>query len=392
MRVLIVHNRYRSHAPSGENQVVEDEIEMLSAAGVEVTTYLRDSDDIASFGRREKAALSVRPVLSREGIRDVGSHIDRSSPDILHLHNPYPLISPQVIRTAARRGVPVVQTVHNYRHTCMAGTFFRDGKICEDCDGTSAPWPGMAHGCYRGSRAQSAVMTVALTVHRSTWRMVDRFLPVSSYVGQRLSSLGIPDDRIVVKPNAVTDPGRPSPLGRDVLFAGRLDEEKGVRLVLEAWKRSGIEDRSLLIAGDGPLAEEVASAAASCASISWLGLVPSTEVGRLMDSCGIVVVPSLWFEGFPRTIAEAYARGRPVIATDHGALRGLVDDDTGWVAPLDPEAWSSALRTATSSDLAGRARGARQYYERHLRPDLVLAQQLSIYADVIDERRGSPNR
>ena len=335
MRVLIVHNRYRSHAPSGENQVVEDEIEMLSAAGVEVTTYLRDSDDIASFGRREKAALSVRPVLSREGIRDVGSHIDRSSPDILHLHNPYPLISPQVIRTAARRGVPVVQTVHNYRH---------------------------------------------------------RFLPVSSYVGQRLSSLGIPDDRIVVKPNAVTDPGRPSPLGRDVLFAGRLDEEKGVRLVLEAWKRSGIEDRSLLIAGDGPLAEEVASAAASCASISWLGLVPSTEVGRLMDSCGIVVVPSLWFEGFPRTIAEAYARGRPVIATDHGALRGLVDDDTGWVAPLDPEAWSSALRTATSSDLAGRARGARQYYERHLRPDLVLAQQLSIYADVIDERRGSPNR
>ena len=355
---------------------------MLAGAGVEVTTYLRDSDDIDGFDLRRKAGLVVRPVVSRGSVRDISNLIDRSRPDIFHLHNPYPLISPQVIRTATRRGIPVVQTVHNYRHICMTGTFFRDGQVCEDCDGKRAPWPGMLHGCYRGSRAQSAVMTAALTFHRSTWELVDQFLPVSAYVGQRLASLGIPDDRITVKPNPVADPGPPSSPGRDVLFAGRLDEEKGVRLLLDAWHRSGIEDRSLLIAGDGPLAGLVETAAATCASISWLGLVPSEVVGRLMESCGIVVVPSTWFEGFPRTIAEAYSRGRPVITTDHGALSGVVTRDTGWTVPMDPGAWASALTTAVSSDLTSRARCARDYYERHLQPDHVLAQQLSVYSDL----------
>lgn len=389
MRVLIVHNRYRSHLPSGENQVVEDEIDMLAGAGLEVTTYLRESDEIDGFDLRQKAGLAVSPVISRASVRDISNLIDRSRPDIFHLHNPYPLISPQVIRTATRHGIPVVQTVHNYRHICMTGTFFRDGQVCEDCDNKRAPWPGMVHGCYRGSRAQSTVMTVALTVHRSTWQLVDRFLPVSAYVGKRLASLGIPDDRITVKPNPVADPGPPSAPGKDVLFAGRLDEEKGVRLLLDAWQRSGIEDRSLVIAGDGPLAELVESAAASCASISWLGLVPSEAVGRLMESCGVVVVPSTWFEGFPRTIAEAYARGRPVITSDHGALRAVVTRDTGWTVAMDPGAWASALTTAVSSDLTSRASAAREYYERHLQPGHVLAQQLAVYSDLTDARRRS---
>src|SRR4051794_39763124 len=176
LRVVVVHNRYVSANPSGENEVVDTELQLLKDAGVYVRPYIRSSDEIAQMNPMRRAAGAIRPIRSGEDLRRVDALIDEVRPDVVHLHNPYPLISPMVIRTSKRRGVAVVQTVHNQRHICMAGTFSRDGHDCYECVGRVPPLPGVRHGCYRGSRPQSLVMATSLSVHRPTFRLVDRFL------------------------------------------------------------------------------------------------------------------------------------------------------------------------------------------------------------------------
>jgi hypothetical protein len=227
LKVLVVHNRYRSAMPSGENILVDTEVAMLRAAGVDVGTYLRDSDDIENFGSVARAGLALRPVISVPDVRRFRDRLRADRPDVVHLHNPYPLISPWIVRTAAAEGVPVVQSVHNLRHVCVNGLGFRDGQVCHDCVGHRLPWPAVVHGCYRGSRAQSTIMAAALATHRSTWPRVDRFLVCNPEMGDSLVSLGVPRARVVFKANAVTDPGPASPPapGCGFLLASRLSEE-----------------------------------------------------------------------------------------------------------------------------------------------------------------------
>src|ERR1700728_312990 len=282
MRVLVVHNRYRSALPSGENSSVDQITEALLNAGVEVQTYIRDSDEIENFELIQRAELAVRPIYSLEDTKALKAQIRSFGPDVIQLHNPYPLISPAIIRVAKAEGVPVFQFVHNYRFACANGLYFRDGHVCRDCLGKRVPWPAVLHSCYRGSMAQSAVMASSLAVHRSTWQMVDRFLPVSDFVAEQLVAAGVPPEKIAVQPNIVLDPGEPAPFGEGLLFAGRLDEEKGVKLLLEAWHLSGVGKlTTLTIAGDGADRNAVRNAARLDPSIRYLGSVAADQVGEL---------------------------------------------------------------------------------------------------------------
>lgn len=384
MRVLVVHNRYRSGVPSGENRVVDDEVALLRSSGVEVETYIRESDEIDAFGPLERAALAVRPVISLQAARELRRLIAAFRPEVVHLHNPFPLISPWVVRVARAAGVPVVQTVHNYRHGCPSGLLFRDDAVCEDCLGRALPWPAVLHGCYRGSRAQSAVMAAAAFAHRGTWRLVDRFLAVSDFAAAKLVEAGIAPGRVVVKPNAVADPGPPDPPGDGFLYAGRLSEEKGVQLLLEAWRISGLGARTTLsIAGDGPLAPLVREAAASLPGLRWLGALDRGDVAAAMRASRAVVLPSVCHEALPTTVLEAFAHGRAVVATDRGALRDLVGDGAGWLAPPEPAVLAAALRAATEPRAAARAGArARARYEAAFTPAAVLAALLDAYRAV----------
>src|SRR3989440_2662947 len=254
MKVVVAHNRYSSAQPSGENTVVDAEIAQLRAAGVEVVPFLRSSDEIGALPASAKLLLPLGPIVSPSSVKALKTLIAEQEPDVLHLHNPYPLISPWIVRTAHAHGLPVVQTVHNYRQVCAPGLYFRDGRICTDCKGRAFPLPAVVHNCYRGSKAQSAVMATALTVHRGTWRSVDRYIALTDAIAAHLRDYGIPGERIVVKPNALADPGPPAPLGEGFLFAGRLSPEKGLGLLLEAWARHPEGTLGTLrIAGDGPL-------------------------------------------------------------------------------------------------------------------------------------------
>jgi glycosyltransferase involved in cell wall biosynthesis len=392
MRVLVAHNDYVSANPSGERRVVADDQENLRAAGVDVRAYLRSSDEIPGLSKARRAELLVRPAYSHEDSRRVAEVLRAERIDLLHLHNPYPLISPSIVRVARAAGVPVVQTVHNYRMACVNGSFFRDGEICVRCVTSRLPVPAIAHACYRGSRSQSVVMAATLTVHRPTWRTVDRFLPVTPFMVRHLLDAGIPAERITPKPNTVRDPGPATAPGRGLLFAGRLVAEKGVAALLAGWERyqasGGGWLGELTLVGDGPLRPDVERAARDLPGVHYLGPVTGKRVDELMRAAAAVAVPSLWFEGFPMTVLEAYARGRGVLATRVGSVGTVVDDEVGWrAAGTAPGHIAQVLRSVDAAGAAARGAAARSRYEASYTPKVVTAQLIGVYEDVLARHR-----
>ena len=381
MKVVVAHNRYSSAQPSGENTVVDAEIAQLRAAGVEVVPFLRSSDEIGALPASAKLLLPLSPIISPASVRALRETIRTEKPDVLHLHNPYPLISPWIVRTAHAHGLPVVQTVHNYRQVCAPGLYFRDGRICTDCKGRAFPLPAVVHNCYRGSKAQSAVMATALTVHRGTWRSVDRYIALTDAIAAHLRDYGIPGERIVVKPNALADPGPPAPLGEGFLFAGRLSPEKGLGLLLEAWARHPEGTLGTLrIAGDGPLRPLAEAAAGARSDVVFLGPQTPEGVRAARRDSAVVLATSTWYDVLPTVILEALADGRPVLGTDLGGIPYLVGD-AGWIVPATVDALASALPRALAC-ASGLAPLARKRYEATFTPDLLTRRLVDVYVGV----------
>jgi glycosyltransferase involved in cell wall biosynthesis len=384
LKVVVAHNRYRSAQPSGENRVVDAEIAQLAAAGVEVLPFLRDSDEIPALPASSKALLPISPLWNPGAARELAGLLRRHRPDVLHLHNPYPLLSPWLVRTAHRHHVPVVHTVHNYRQVCASGIYFRDGHICHDCRGRRLGVPAVIHRCYRGSAAQSAVMATALAVHRPTWRSVECYIALTAAIAEHLRGYGIPAQRIVVKPNGVADPGPPAPPGEGFLFfSGRLSPEKGLGLLLQAWSRHPDGSLGTLrIAGDGeqrPLAER---AAGERSDVVYLGSLDGDGVRKALAETAVVVVTPRWHDVLPTVVIEALAAGRPVLGTDLGGVPDLVGD-AGWVVPASVDPLAAALPVARAG-AAGRAAAARVRYERTFHPDVVTRQLLDVYRALRD--------
>ena len=390
MKVLVAHNSYASSAPSGENLAVTAEVEGLKAAGVTVVPYFRSSDEIAGMRPLQRAGLAVRPFWSVKDARAIGALIDQEQPDLLHVHNVNPLLSPAIVRVARGSGVPVVHSVHNVRHVCVNGTFMRDGRPCHDCVGRSFALPAIVHACYRDSRSQTLVMTVAERAHRSTWHAVDRFLAPSSEVERYLcEDFGVPRARIRRQPHAVPDPGPPLPAGDDVVFVGRLSEEKGIRLLLDAWSQRVPDEHRLVIVGAGPQEDDVRRAASQRPDISAAGLVSAAEVSAHIRQAAVVVVPSTGAEAFGRVAVEALAHGRPVVATNHGGLVDIVTPEVGWLVEPAAEALAIALASATAEDNTARMAAARSRYLEHYTPASVTSNLIATYEDLL---RSSPRR
>ncbi len=384
MRVLVAHNFYRSSAPSGENQLVRAEVALLREGGVDVVEMFEDSDTIPG-GVAGVLRAAPGPVYSPSGVRRFERLLQTSRPDVVHLHHVQPLISPWVVRVARKHGIPVVQTVHAYRHGCANGVHLREGRVCTDCVGTRLGLPAVRHGCYRGSRVQTIPVTIGLDVHRRTWNEgVDRFLALTPFMRDMLLAYGLPADRITVRPTWVPDPGSAGEPGQDVLYVGRLDEAKGVDLLLDAWERKGVATgRTLVVVGDGPLRERV-EAATRTGSVRWLGQVPSPAVAAAMAEAAYVVVPSRVFEGYPLVVAEAFARGRPVLTVSGGSVGTIVDDSTGWVVDPSADALGAAISRIDDEATGRRGASARTAFETNNAPARGLETLLQVYRQVTD--------
>ncbi len=323
MRILSVHNRYQIRG--GEDESREAEERLLRSRGHQVDVYEQDNDRVASLG---KAQVAVRTIWSQETYREVGQLLRQAQYDLVHVQNFFPLISPSVYYAAKAAGVPVVQTLRNYRLLCANAQFFREGRICEDCLGKPIPLPGILHGCYRDSRAASAAVAAMIGVHRGlgTWtKMVDRYIAISQFARDKLVEGGVPADKVVVKPNFVyADPGVGSGQGGYALFVGRLGPEKGLHTLLAAWERLRVPI-PLKIVGEGPLEDEVRRLCQKLPQVEWLGRKPLAEVYQLMGEAMFLVFPSEWYETFGRVAVEAFATGTPVVAARIGAITELVD-------------------------------------------------------------------
>lgn len=350
MKVLMVHNRYQQHG--GEDESVRAEVALLGSRGHEVIEYIEDNERIRDLSM---STVALGTVWSGESYRRMRRLVRERRPDVVHVQNFFPLISPSVHHAARAEGVPVVQTLRNYRLLCSNGLFFRDGRVCEDCVGKTPPWPGVLHACYRDSRLATAPVVGMLTAHRvlKTWATkVDMFVALTEFARNKVVESGIPKQRIMVKPNFVyPDPGSGEGGGGYALFVGRLSPEKGVETMLRAWEL--LDGKiPLKIVGDGPLAGRVSRAAGNLPGIEWLGRRPVGEVYELMGEAEMLVFPSEWYETFGRVAAEAFAKGTPVVAAEIGAIAELVEHKcTGLLfRPGDPEdlvarvEWISAAR------------------------------------------------
>ena len=286
--------------------------------------YVLHNDKIADISR---PALAKATIWNSAVYREIRALIQSERPHVAHFHNTFPLLSPAGYYAARAEGVPVIQTLHNYRLLCPNALFFRDGGVCEDCLGKVIPWPGVAHACYRTSRSSSAAVAAMLTTHRAmgTWNgAVDAYIALTGFARQKFVQGGLPADKTRVKPNFVyPDPGSGQGRGEYVLFVGRLSQEKGVETMLTAWQRLGT-NVPLRIVGDGQLAPRVREVARRHDGVEWLGQQSKERVLALMNDARALIFPSVWYEGFPMVIAEAYAVGLPVIASDLGSMSSLI--------------------------------------------------------------------
>jgi glycosyltransferase involved in cell wall biosynthesis len=387
MRILQMHNH--QSAKGGAMEVLGHERDLLTAAGHEVEQFtVPAAEELGLPGWRAGA----KAVWNLEAARDATAHMTRFKPDVVHVHTPFPLMSPSVFRAARRQGVPAVTTLHSYRYSCVVGTCVRDERICEDCVGTKLKLPGVRHRCYHDSVGASAALTLGLDVHRALGTFhhaVSRYLTLTDFSRRLLIRDGYPAERIVVKPNSVPDPGfspEPTGPGRRVVFAGRLVGVKGVRTLLDAWTKvpPGL---TLVIAGDGELRGLVEERAAADPSIEFVGWVDEKEVTALMASAEVVVVPSEWYEGAPLVISRSLGVGTPVLVSDLENLSAeLLEDGAGWTfrtgdaEDLARRFSELAGRPSTTHDLR---RVARESYERRYSPQQNLARLLSVYNDVL---------
>jgi glycosyltransferase involved in cell wall biosynthesis len=386
---MVVHNRYRSGAPSGENRVVDRERAALVGLGHEVVRFERDSDEIEGWSLARKAVLPGRVVWSREAYRQLRAALAQRRPDVVHVHNTFPLLSAAVLYACRDAAVPVVATWHNYRLMCASGNFLRGGVVCHDCVGGSA-FQAVAHGCYKDSRLATAAVVVADGAHRQAWRsMVSAYVFISASQRDLLAGLNLAGERVFVRHNLI--PGRSLPrVPREdmVLYAGRLDEAKGVRLLMAGWDcylggRPAGGGLRLVIAGAGVLEREVAAWASARPSVEMAGHADEAGCAALMARARAVLLPSTWEEPFGLVAVEAMAAGAPPIAAGHGAFVELITHGVDGVlfTPGDPAALGAAIADVDAEPDRYQAYGtqARETYQKHFDPDRNIEQLVEIY-------------
>lgn len=389
MRIAIAHNRYRY--TGGEDSVMASEVEMLRGHGHEVE--LLEADNRTIDGAVAKIAAAGSVFHSPESCRRMAGLIEDFRPDIVHLHNWFPLLSPSILAAAYDAGVPLVQTLHNYRMICVNSGLYRDGRVCLDCVGKALPLDGVVHGCYRGSRIGSALVAAALSYHRfaRTWDGVCKFIAVSEFQREVLIRGGMRPAQIAVKPNFVKNPGAPGDgNGGYALFVGRVTTLKGILTVLKAWEeyRPAIP---LKIMGDGPLANEVGARAAGLTGVEYLGQRTGPEVTAAMRDARFLIFASESYEASPLTIMEAFSQGTPVLATNLEPIAALVKDG---VTGLRFDVGDAHGLAAKARQLFAEAPGYRKmrhncrmlYEERYTEPQNYKV-LIAIYTEAIESKR-----
>ncbi|MEN9453308.1 MAG: hypothetical protein RLZZ369_2367 [Pseudomonadota bacterium] len=386
MKVLVVHNRYQ--LAGGEDAVVDAEVALLQSRGVDVRRYERHNDDIQHISR---ASAALQAYWSRQTVSELSDLMAQWQPDVIHVHNTLSLVSPSVYWVADRFGVPVVQTLHNFRLLCPQGMLLRDGQVCEQCVGKSVAWPAVAHACYRESALQSAVLAGLVAGHRALGtysNKVARFIALNDFCRAKFVQGGLPADKLVVKPNFVDLPAPDQLVDRaGGLFVGRLSHEKGVATLVQA--KHSQPALPVKVIGSGPMGDAVQTAFGS----DLLGFLPLVDIVEHMRRSAFLVLPSICYENFPRTVVEAFACGLPVIASRMGSMAVLVKEgETGLLFnPGDAQDLVTKIQWAQAhpAEIARMGCQARRQYEEEFNADVNFELLMAIYQDAMAASNGA---
>lgn len=395
MRILLLHNRYQYRG--GEDLVFELEQEMLVSKGNVVDALLFSNDEIRSLLSKFRTGLSL--LHNSKSRRIIRRKILEFRPDVIHIHNLFPVGSPSLLFEAKRLGVPVVMTLHNYRLICPSATLLHNGKIYERSVHSTFPIHAIRKKLYRNSYIETAGVVWMTGIHKllNTWNSkVATYIALTEFARQRFihSSLKPHPENIVVKPNFTWDPGKGStPRSDFFLYAGRLTPEKGLKLILQcAAELPGIHFR---IVGDGPMRKEVEEHAARHDNIKYDGFRDRNDVFELLRQSRALLMPSLSFEGFPMTILEAFATGTPVISSALGSMSEIVQDcKNGLLFKAgDLSEFMARISLVSEDDALARrvSANARKSYESLYSPEVNYEQLISIYRVAIEKnnnRRG----
>ncbi|HEY8609352.1 MAG TPA: glycosyltransferase [Noviherbaspirillum sp.] len=383
MRILVAHNAYQHRG--GEDVVVDAEVELLRSRGHTVELYLQHNDALNDMPRTRAAANTIWSLRTPADIKQLCSDF---RPEVIHVHNTFPLISPSLYWTADRLGIPLVQTLHNFRLLCPQAIFLREEKICEDCLG-KVPWRAVTRKCYRQSAAQSAVLTSMLVAHRAlgTYQTrITRYIALNDFALEKYVEGGLPRERFRIKPNFVASARRPEAgERRGGMYVGRLSSEKGLDVLVGAARLHPALDVEVI--GSGPME----SMAREAFGDRYLGQRSLGDIMARMERARYMVLPSICYENSPRTIVEAYASGLPVIASRLGALAGIVKDGVtgllfkaGDAADLaDKLAWAEGHPV----EMARMGKAARAEYEAKYTPERNYELLMDIYEDAISTLR-----
>ena len=387
LSVVVVHEKYQQFG--GEDVAVAADLALLERNGHRIEYYERDNDEINDLGPIGKARIAAGTVWSKRSRRSLAAVLERFRPQVVHVHNTFPLLSPSIYRAAKERDIPVVQSIHNYRLICPTGALLRDGRLCAECVGRRLPLPAVRHACYHSSRSQTAVVAAMHATHTvmKTWeRDVDLFLPVSHHVLHRLiEAAAIPPDRAMVRNNHLSpDPGlrRPDSDRGYAVFVGRLSHEKGVEVLVRA--AAQVPELQVRVVGDGPERGRVVRLARELQAdnVSFLGQLPRPDALEEIRGARCLVLPSIWEEPMGLVLIEAAALGVPIIGSNIGGTPEVVVPGTGFLfARADVSALATSLRDAASKPMIWRARGraARLHFERNFTAERAYDSLLAAY-------------
>ena len=389
--VLLVHNYYR--ISGGEDTVVRSEKELLELNGHKVILYTRNNNEINDFSIAKKLLLPFTMMFSLKTYRDVKKIIVNENINVVHVHNTLNLLSPSVYYAAQKCNVPVVQTVHNFRLLCPGGTFFRDNHICEEC-AEKGLLCAVKHNCYRNSKIQSLVCVIVQMLHRciGTYKKIDAYICLSSFSKNKMAGM-ISEDKIYIKPNFVNIVNNETSnfyeykKSNYFLFLGRIEQEKGVDFLVNAFEK--LPNEKLVVAGDGTLKEWLLNQIEKrkLDNIEFVGFVEKEKKKELIINAKSIIVPSQCYEQFGMVVIEANMYGVPVIASNIGTLPEIVKNgENGFL--FEHNSVDGLMNVINDFDrlmTPYKSDNAIHYVEKFFSPQVNYLQLMKVYDQIIEK-------
>jgi len=387
VKILFIHNRYKQHG--GEDIIVDLETSLLTEKGHDVKKVIFDNTSIDGFF--SKAAAALRSVYNFTSARTVAKAIADFKPDVIHVHNLFFVASPSVLSIAHKHKIPVVFTLNNYRLLCCNSILMRNNEICELCINKKFPISGIRYKCYRNSAIESALVTAITGIHKllNTWNnTITTYIALNEFSRSKFlnSSLHITDQKIITNQNFVRDPGEGNGQREEFfLFAGRIVKEKGVHILAQAF--AAMPDNKIIIIGEGPDKDLLERTFTSNSNIIFKGQMPHEQVSNYMKRCQAVICPSIWYEGTPLTVIEAFATGTPVIASRLGAMmESVLNGYNGFLFTAgDPDDLKKKIRVFISETTSNKTlyQNARHTYLEKFQSEVHYNAILKIYETAI---------